>query len=212
MSFYNYLIIIVIMNLFVEGQKITLYFQKASNMVEMTCSIDKVMDDRLDLILPQYFMRYVEFLNVGNKVTAKAFSKFGTIDFNTIIISSPLEDTFTIELDYNSVKLTEAKEMPLIKPIDLIEVVTNEGMNRFKTFEISTEIIKFYSDIKLKVDEVIDCSLILPKDYGIINFTAVITDIDQIYDNEYTAKYITMTEVDRQTLLFYMYMYNKDTD
>ena len=89
------------MNLFLEGQKITLYFQKASNMVEMTCSIDKVMDDRLDLILPQYFMRYVEFLNVGNKVTAKAFSKFGTIDFNTIIISSPLEDTFTINPSYN---------------------------------------------------------------------------------------------------------------
>ena len=71
---------------------------------------------------------------------------------------------------------------------------------------------RFYSDKKMNVDDVINCALILPKDYGIINFTAVITDIDQIYDNEYTAKYITMTEVDRQTLLFYMYMYNKDTD
>ena len=212
MSFYNYLIIIVIMNLFLEGQKITLYFQKASNMVEMTCSIDKVMDDRLDLILPQYFMRYVEFLNVGNKVTAKAFSKFGTIDFNTIIISSPLEDTFTIELDYNSVKLTADTEMPLVKTIEPLEVTTDEGLHKFKTFEISTENIRFYSDKKMNVDDVINCALILPKDYGIINFTAVITDIDQIYDNEYTAKYITTTEVDRQTLLFYMYMYNKDTD
>lgn len=200
------------MDLFIEGQKITLYFQKTSNMVEMTCTVDKVKDDRLDLILPQYFMRYVEFLNVGNKITAKAFSKFGTIDFNTIIISSPLEDTFTIELDYNSVKLTEGSEIPVIKAIEYLDVITEEGVNKFKTFEISTEFIKFYSDKKMAVDDVIDCALLLPKDYGIINFKAIITDIDQIYDNEYTAKYETMTEIDRQTLLFYMYMYSKDND
>ena len=75
------------MDLFTEGQKLTLFFQKDTNMVEMTCTIDKVLDDRLALILPQYFMRYIEFLQVGKNLTAKAFSKIGTIDFNTVIIS-----------------------------------------------------------------------------------------------------------------------------
>lgn len=200
------------MDLFVEGQKLTLFFQKASNMVEMTCSVEKIYDDRLDLILPQYFMRYVEFLQVGHRVTAKAFSKLGTIDFNTIIISSPLEDCFTIELDYNSIKLTPGNEIPVIKSIELLEVVINDSVEKFKTFEISTEFIKFNCDSKIDIGTNLNCALILPKDYGTISFMATVSEIDDIYDNEYTAVYQTMTETARQTLLYYMYMYTKDFD
>ena len=75
-------------------------------------TINKLYDDRMELILPQYFMRYIDFLQVGKRLTAKAFSKFGTVDFNTLIISSPLEDSFLIELDYNSIKLNSADTIP----------------------------------------------------------------------------------------------------
>ena len=78
------------MELFVVGQRLTLFFQKNSSMVEMTCSIETIDSDRLGLLLPQYFMRYIEFLQVGKELTAKVFSKVGTVDFNTIVISSPL--------------------------------------------------------------------------------------------------------------------------
>lgn len=200
------------MDLFIEGQKITLFFQKASNMVEMSCSVEKIYDDRLELILPQYFMRYVEFLQVGNKVTAKAFTKLGAIDFNTIVISSPLEDCFAIELDYNSLKLTPGEELPCVKSIENLEVITNNSITKYKTFEISTEFIRFNSDSKIEIGTELDCALLLPKDYGTINFKAKVTEVDDIYDNEYTAVYQTMTEVARQTLLYYMYMYTKFSD
>lgn len=200
------------MDLFVEGQKITLFFQKASNMVEMTCSVEKVFDDRLELLLPQYFMRYVEFLQVGKRVTAKAFTKLGTIDFNTIIISSPLEDCFMIELDYNSIKLTPGEEIPCVKAIEVLEVLSNESVSKYKTFEISTEYIRFSSDPKIEIGTELDCALNLPKDYGTINFRATVSEVDDIYDNEYTAVYQTMTEAARQTLLYYMYMYTKNSD
>ena len=200
------------MDLFVEGQKITLFFQKASNMVEMTCSVEKIFDDRLELLLPQYFMRYVEFLQVGKRITAKAFTKLGTIDFNTIIISSPLEDCFMIELDYNSVKLTPGEEMPCVKAIEVLEVLSKESVSKYKTFEISTEYIRFSSDSKIEIGTELDCALNLPKDYGTINFKATVSEVDDIYDNEYTAVYQTMTEAARQTLLYYMYMYTKNSD
>ena len=106
------------MDLFTKGQKITLFFQKASNMVEIACEIEKVYDDRLVLALPQYFMRYIEFLQTNKKITAKAFSKFGTLDFNSVVITSPLEDNFCIELDYNSVKLTPGEDIPYIRAIE----------------------------------------------------------------------------------------------
>ena len=200
------------MDLLSIGQKVTLYFQKENNMVEMTCNVESLKDDRIVLTLPQYFMRYVDFLQVGKKVTAKAFSKLGTIDFNTIIITSALEDYFTIELDYNSVRLTPGELQPVISAVEQLEINKDNKILRYKTFELSTEYIKFTSNAKFKLEEAIDCSLILPKDYGIINFKAVITEIDPIYDNEYTGTYITMTETARQALLYYMYMYSKDID
>lgn len=200
------------MDLFTEGQKLSLLFTKDSNMVEMTCTIENVWDDRLDLILPQYFMRYIEFLQEGKELTAKAFSKFGTVDFNTIVISSPLEECFSIELDYNAVRLTSAEDFAGVKAIESIEVITHNEILKLKTFELSSVHVRFYYDKKLPLNEEIECTLKLPRDYGTINFKAIVSEIDPIYDNEYTAVYMTMTETARQTLLYYMYMYDKDTD
>lgn len=200
------------MDLFVEGQKITLFFQKGLNMVEITCTVEKIMDDRLNLVLPNYFMRYVEFLRVNKKLTAKAFSKLGTIDFNTVVIKSPLEDNFTIEMDYNSIRLTSGGELSVVKAIEPMEIHINEDLIKTKTFELSTEFVKFTTIRKLTEKTEFDAVLNLPKDYGSINFKGIISYIDPIYENEYTATYITMTEADRQTLLYYMYMYTKDVD
>lgn len=198
------------MELFTEGQKLTLFFPKNNNMVEMTCVIDKVCNDRLELVLPQYFMRYVEFLQVGSNLTAKAFSKIGTADFNTIVISSPLEDSFVIELDYNSVNLTSGEDLPVIKAVEAIDLISSNGIIHAKTFEVSSEFLKFTSNKKFEIGELVDCVVNLPKDYGTINFKGTIMEIDPIYDTEYTIAYTTMTENTKQNLLYYMYMYSKD--
>ena len=200
------------MDLFTDGQKLTLFFQKDSNMVEMTCSIETVLDDRLNLQLPQYFMRYVEFLQVGRKMTAKIFTKLGTVDFNTVVIYSPLEDNFTIEMDRNSMRLTTGDQIPVVRAVENLDINFKEQSYKVRTFELSTEYLKFYSDSKLNQGEEFMGAIALPKDYGIINFRGVISGKDPIYDNEYTATYITMTEKDKQTLLYYMYMYSKDID
>ena len=132
------------MDLISAGQKIALIFQKETNIVEMTCIIEKVYDDRLALQLPQYFMRYVEFFNEGAELTAKIFTKLGTIDFNTIVISSPLDnEVFFIELDYNALKLTPGDEIPFARATEKLEVFKNDGIIKLRTFELSTEYIKF---------------------------------------------------------------------
>ena len=200
------------MDLLVKGQKIALYFEKDSNYVEMICAVDNVYNDRLSLILPQYFMRYVDSLQEGCELTAKVFSKFGTIDFNTIVISSPLEDVFEIELDYNSLKLTENEEISVVSAVETMTIITDKDEINVKTYELSTEFLRFYSDKNFSVGDVYKFNLILPKEYGIIKFTGIISEIDPIYENEYTVKYSIMTETDRQTLLYYMYVYSIDAE
>ena len=204
------------MDLLSEGQKIALIFQKDSKYVEMTCVIDKIYDDRLNIQLPQYFMRYVDCLQEGAELTAKVFSKLGTIDFNSIVITSPLDEDenapFSIELDYNAMKLTTGEEIAVVNAMEKLEIYQNNEVLKFKTFELSTEYLKFYSDKKFEVEQELECSVILPKDYGIINFKAIVTEIDPIYENEYTAKYSMMTEESKQNLLYYMYVYSEKND
>lgn len=200
------------MDLFKSGQKINLYFPKDENLVSISCTISDFKSDRLYVELPPYFMRYIKFLENGQKLTAKVFSKMGTIDFNTVVISSPLEDNFTIELDYNAIKFTPSEEIPSIDAIENLTIKLEETSILVKTFEIATEYIKFDSDKKFEIENSFDCTLNLPKDYGTINFRATIVEIDPIYDNEYKAVYSNMKEEDRQALLYYMYLYSNNAD
>lgn len=200
------------MDLIKPNQKLSLNFQKEDNLVEIICTVSKIFEDRLVIDLPPYFMRYIEYLEVGSKLTVKVFSKLGTIDFNTVVISSPLEeDDFSVELDEEAIKLTPGNEIPTINALETLNIKDKDAVYTVKTFEISTDKLKFYSDVTFKIDENIECDLILPKNYGTISFRAVISDIDEIFDNEYTASYITMTETDRQALLYYMYVYASES-
>lgn len=202
----------VTMDLIKAGQKISIYFEKSNNKVEMICMINEAYNDRLVLEPPQYFMRYVECLQVGRPLMAKIFSKLGTIDFNTVIISSPLEDEFAVELDYNSIKLTENAELPVVNAMVNLDIVRGDALYKVRTFELSTEFFRFYSDVEFEVGEALDFTLYLPKDYGIISFKGIISEIDPIYDNEYTANYLTISESNRQDLLYYMYIYSMDIE
>lgn len=197
------------MNLFKKDQRVALYIEKKDIVVEIVCTINKILDDRLILNLPQYFMRYIDILQVGTKLMAKVFSKLGTIDFNSIIISSPLEDSFAIELDYNAIKFVDNADLTVIEEIHPLKINDNTEEITAETIEISTQNLKFtYQENKFKLNQILDFTLHLPKNYDIINFKGIISHIDEIYENEYTVTYSIISDVARQNLLYYIYMKN----
>lgn len=200
------------MELIKVGQKLNISFPKEDKIVEITAAISGIYDDRLVIELPQYFMRYIEYLEVGEPLTIKVFSKIGTVDFNTIVISSPLEDEFSVELDYNAMKLTPTEEIPMVEAVEVMNVIFGEQVFRVNTFEIATKYVKFYSDYSFEVGNEIECGLILPEKCGIIKFKGQISFVDPVYDNEFTVSYTMMTEEDKLTLLYYMYLYSNDVD
>ena len=201
------------MELIHSGQKISINIEKNDRIVEIIGTINEVLDDRLLVDLPQYFMRYIEYLEVGKPLTAKIFSKMGTIDFNTVVISSPLETAFTIELDYNAVRLTPDEEVPAIEAMEILKVTReNNSVLTLKTTNISIEKIICLCNDSMEVEEKLNCELILPKDYGTITFKATVIKRDIVYDNEYTLSCYGMSEENRQSLLYYMYMYTLQYD
>lgn len=199
------------MELLKAGQKLSIFFQKEDKLVEIACTISDVEDDRMDIELPPYFMRYIEFLEVGKTLTIKVFSKVGTLDFNTVIISSPLEDNFSVELDNNAIKLTPSEEIPVINAVEVLNITTEEKAHKVNTFEISTEFLKFYSEYEFHLEDTFECELILPKNYGIIRFRGTVIYVDPVYDNEYKITYSCMSESDRLALLYYMYLYSNNS-
>ena len=200
------------MDLIKVGQKLNINFPKDDKIVEITATISGIYDDRIVIDLPPYFMRYIEYLEVGEPLTIKVFSKIGTVDFNTIIISSPLEDEFSVELDYNAMKLTPTEDIPMVEAVEAMNITFAERTFRVNTFEIATRYIKFYSDYSFEVGNELECDLNLPDKCGIIKFKGQISYVDPVYDNEFTVSYTMMTEEDRQTLLYYMYLYSNDVD
>ena len=200
------------MDLIQSGQKISLNIIKQDTVVEIIGTINEVLDDRLIIELPPYFMRYVEYLDVNCILMAKIFSKLGTIDFNSIVIASPLEEgNLEIEFDINAIKFTQGNEIPFIESIENLVIKTENGEMNTQTFIISTDYIKFYSDEELTLGDNFDCELKLPKDYGTIKFKVTVIEKDIIYDTEYKATIFSMNEQDRETLLYYMYVYANNT-
>jgi len=199
------------MDLLQPEQKLSINFQKEDKIVEIFCTISEVLDDRIRIDLPPYFMRYIDHLDVGKRLTVKVFSKMGTIDFNGIVINSPLEEHFTVELDYNAMKLTPGNEIPIIGAVEKLNIKLKDEEFTTNTIEFSTEVLKFYSDKKnFELEDSFNCELILPDDYGTISFRATIIDVDVVYQNEYTVSYSCMSEHDRQALLYYMYLYTNN--
>jgi len=203
------------MDLLNIGQKVTLSFVKENKIVEVISVISDIYSDRMTVDLPTYFMRYIQYLSVGSRLTAKVFSKIGTLNFNSIILKSPLEGDFTIELDRNSIKIEPADEIPPINAIETLYIKKSGEEDELvcNTFEISMNGVKFNSNTELKVNSEVACRLDLPENIGIISFTALIKERSLLYDSEYTAIYMTVTEEVRENLLYYMYMYSqKNTD
>ena len=200
------------MELIHSGQKLSINIYKGDNLVEIIGEVNDVLDDRMTVELPKYFMRYIEYLEVGKPLTVKIFSKMGTIDFNTVVITSPLEDNFTIELDYNAVKLTPDSEIKSVDAIETLKLKRNDNIITVKTSDISIDKIVCISSTELEVEQQFDCELILPGDYGTIIFKATVKKRDIVYDNEYTLSCYGMNEENRQSLLYYMYMYSLQYD
>lgn len=200
------------MELIHSGQKISINIIKNDKLVEIIGKINEVFDDRMSVDLPNYFMRYIEYLEVAKPLSVKIFSRLGTIDFNTVVITSPLEERFSIELDYNAIKLTPDSEMDSISAIETLILKNESSTYNVRTTEIAINKMVITSSLPIEVEEKFDCELILPEDYGTILFKATVIKRDIVYDNEYTLSCYGMNEENRQSLLYYMYMYTQKYD
>jgi len=115
-------------------QKAKIIFDSDGHKVELDCTVDEVLFDRIRLVFTKSFMRYLNALEPGNELLIKVFAPQGVIQFHSMVISSPLEKFFEIEYDEDAINL----EMDYSAKIDNLD---NLIIKRPLLGDISTKII-----------------------------------------------------------------------
>lgn len=116
------------------NQKAKIIFDSEGHSVELDCTVDDVLFDRIRLVFVKSFMRYLDYLDVGNELLIKVFAPQGIIQFHSMVISSPMEKYFEIEYDEDAINL----EMDYSAKIDKLD---NLIIKRPLLGNISTKII-----------------------------------------------------------------------
>jgi len=124
----------ITMGLVQINQKAKIIFDSEGHSVELDCTVDEVLFDRIRLVFTKSFMRYLNALEPGNELLIKVFAPQGVIQFHSMVISSPLEKFFEIEYDEDAINL----EMDYSSKIDNLD---NLIIKRPLLGDISTKII-----------------------------------------------------------------------
>lgn len=165
------------MALFQENQKAKIIFEADNKIVEMDCYIEKIYYDRLILGLPKAADRYTPYLKAGNSIVVNVFSHAGVLVQDSVILTSPLEKSFTIEYDADSIRIENRRRTKRYSAnCDLIIFRPLLGNIETQLIDISTRGLRYYSDVPVEAGSEYDCKVVLKPTSNSILFKGKILD------------------------------------
>lgn len=192
----------VTMGLIQVNQKAKIIFEAEGHSIELDCTVDEVLFDRVRLVFAKSFMRYLDYLEVGNEVIVKVFALQGIIQFHSMIISSPMEKYFEVEYDEDAINL----EMDYSSKIDKLD---NLIIKRPLLGDISTKIVNmdytwlsFCTVTPLNVNSTFDF-IVTIEDKELFFKGKIVSETD---DNCYKVQIIEISDNNKQ---FYYNFLNK---
>jgi len=192
------------MGLVQVNQKTKIIFDANDRVIEMDCYVEKVYYDRIALALPKSFIRYSEFLRVSNEIKVSIFSYAGIISLNSIIITSPMENEFTVEYDPDNIEIKNARKSPRYSSSCEITIFRPLiGNIETRLIDISTRGVRFYSDFPIEAGTEYDCRVTLPGRYGKILFKGKILDNKGLPAGVYRMLIDKIAYKDKQLLFDY---------
>src|SRR5574344_618315 len=192
------------MDLFQVNQKTQIIFEAIDKVIEMDCYIEKIYYDRIALALPKAFSRYSDYLKVSKEIKIMVFSHAGIVSFDSIIITSPMENEFTVEYDPDSVKIQNARKSPRY-PVSCELTIFRPLVGNIDTrlIDISARGVRFYSDFPLDAGTEFDCRVTLSEKAGKILFKGKVLDNKGLPTGVYRMIIDKIAYKDKQILLDY---------
>ena len=172
-----------------------------NKIVEMDCYIEKIFYDRLSLGLPKAADRYTPYLKTGNPITINVFSHAGVLIQDSIILTSPLEQSFTIEYDADSIRTENRRRTKRYSAnCDLIIFRPLLGNIETQLIDISTRGLRYYSDVPVEAGSEYDCKVHLKPTSAKILFKGKILDNKGLPAGVYRMIITKIAYKDKQTL------------
>ncbi|OGI03464.1 MAG: hypothetical protein A2Y25_10730 [Candidatus Melainabacteria bacterium GWF2_37_15] len=138
--------------------KFIMPFVKEEN---ISCTIKWVENDRIGLVFPQDRMDIIRDLPEGREIEAVIYSDSGIFAFDSIVINSPLEHDFVIELPVEKKKIQRREYVRA--PISLRLTLKKGDVNfETRTINIGGGGIRFFADEEFKAEDRWVFSLFLP--------------------------------------------------
>ncbi|MBR1908203.1 PilZ domain-containing protein [bacterium] len=189
--------------------------------------IREVYSDRLVLNQPQNWEENLSFLEEGEEIRTKIFTRSGVLLYTSVVLNSPVDDNFTIEyneefanilqrrvftrvpmetiVDCEYEKLVSAKPVNTFSGSDMVEFSTPLSCE-FETEVIEAETVdigggglKIVSSVKLPVQKTITFKINLFDD--IIVAKGLVIEKNNLPENQYGIKFTEISEEDKDKII-----------
>lgn len=145
------------------GQKIRLKFNLSSLRSEsITCVVKWFERDRVSLVFPDDCPHLLKSLPEGKELEAVIYTDSGIYAFDSIVINSPLEHDFVIEIPDEKKRIQRRDYIRA--PFNLRFVLSKNGMElETKTINIGGGGIRFLIKDELKTNDIWNFTLYMPE-------------------------------------------------
>ena len=139
--------------------KFVLPFVKEEN---VSCTIKWIEEDRVGLVFPPDRMDIIKDLPEGREVEAVIYTDSGIFVFDSIVINSPLEHDFVIELPMEKKKIQRRE---YVRAAVNLKLTLKKGDVNFetRTINIGGGGIRFFAGEEFEAEDIWRFSLFLPE-------------------------------------------------
>lgn len=186
---------------FEAGQKLTLRFKTYSfQTITISCTVKWFEKDRIALILPEKHIGMAKNIHAGKELEAIVYTNSGVYVFDSIVIHSPLEHDFIIEIPDEKKRM---QRRDYVRTHFGLNFILSKGTLKIetKTINIGGGGIRFKVKEELRTGDIWDFSLFMADDtemhgQGIVLYSVLLGRIITS-----AIKFIDINESDRSKLI-----------
>lgn len=189
------------MNELEKGQKVRLRFNVSAFREEsVTCVVKWYEDDRVALVFPSGKEAFARDLPEGKEVEAIVYTDSGIYVFDSVVINSPLEHDFIIEIP-NDKKRIQRRDYIRATLNEKLFLSNNNRQIETKTINIGGGGIRFLLKEELDTDSLWDFILYMPDNIIIKGKGIILYSVLQGKIIVSVIKFTDITETDRNRIL-----------
>lgn len=184
-----------------NGQKVKIKFDTSSlTDIEITCTIKWYETDRICLVFPEETKEHIKDLPEGKEIGVVVYTSSGIFVFDSIIINSPLENNFVIELPDEKKKIQRREYIRA--PINLKLVLKKDDFRyETKTINVGGGGIRFVAQDKLNIGDLWKFFLFLPGEKKIKGLGKILYTVMKDNNMASVIAFTDITETERNKLI-----------